>query len=58
MKISDLKAELDRAVMVLGKEIGECQNAIDIAAWVKDKYVTKDEAETLYAYNKLISRRM
>lgn len=56
MTIKDLMAELDRAIFVLGKDLGETQNFIDIKSWEKEGYITPAEAETLYKYNRSIAR--
>ena len=46
------KAEIDRAFDVLGIDKGEIQNMIDIAAWLKDGYISKKQYEELKAYIK------
>lgn len=56
MTIKDFKTELDRAIIVLGKDLGEMQNFIDIKSWEKEGYITPAEAETLYKYNRSIAR--
>lgn len=52
MNMKFFKDEIDRAIRVLGLDIGQCQNEIDIGGWLQDGYINEVEALELRRYNR------
>lgn len=48
--------EIRRAYIVLGAQ-AECQNAMDIAEWEREKIVDSATAQELKSYNRILSKK-
>ena len=48
---------IDRAFRVLGGDMGELQNAMDIAVWFKEGYIDASCRDELIRYNIEVARR-
>lgn len=49
--------EIDRAYVVLGRDVGELQNDTDIAAWFNEGYIDISVRDELRRYNRAVARR-